>query len=422
MCSHLALAMGSHWHLTLHWPKYALANRGQTNAAQTAMENFSALKLKISSARQAACRQPANQAELSHAGSKHRRACWWPLNSACFYPVGKSPRDCISHNFAFSKDILQKVGMNVNVEYCKFYSYNSIQTFCSWRLVCILKCIASNPPQLLMSHPLQKRFVCREVSLVGGDIALFPLPHSWHFQVFFHHHHQIHFNKHSLLTEPHQKLSAMGFSCATKLQIIVSADLLWPTCGSPTFHQHSTLHSTTISPSGGDKWRALKLSKGQVCNAVSMIDWILVSCSLFVIRHGKSAQCWHKDPSLQSELLLVSPILSSLLLSSPLLSSSLLPTSCPPCSPCSRHCCLSGQTKWVGKMWKQTMCFASCCYHCPPHPRSPFLSELPPLWHHLSPPRPCRAWSALPRWSSPAPSPGGEGRRLLLSCFSPLPP
>ena len=53
-----------------------------------------------------------------------------------------------------------------------------------------------------MSHPLQKRFVCREVSLVGGDIALFPLPHSWHFQVFVHHHHQIYFKKHSLLTEP----------------------------------------------------------------------------------------------------------------------------------------------------------------------------------------------------------------------------
>ena len=53
-----------------------------------------------------------------------------------------------------------------------FYSYNSIQTFCSGRLVCILKYIASNPPQLLMSRALQKRFVCREVSLVGGDIAL----------------------------------------------------------------------------------------------------------------------------------------------------------------------------------------------------------------------------------------------------------
>ena len=67
--------------------------------------------------------------------------------------------------------------MNINVEYCKFYSYNSIQTFCSsGRLVCILRYIASNPPQLLMSRALQKRFVCREVSLVGGDIALFPTP------------------------------------------------------------------------------------------------------------------------------------------------------------------------------------------------------------------------------------------------------
>ena len=31
-------------------------------------------------------------------------------------------------------------------------------------------------PTRLMSRALQKRFVCREVSLVGGDIALFPTP------------------------------------------------------------------------------------------------------------------------------------------------------------------------------------------------------------------------------------------------------
>ena len=29
---------------------------------------------------------------------------------------------------------------------------------------------------ILMSRALQKRFVCREVSFVGGDIALFPTP------------------------------------------------------------------------------------------------------------------------------------------------------------------------------------------------------------------------------------------------------